>query len=521
MPNPPSITAWREATLGDLLDEATNRWPDRAALKWPTGEGLASLTWTQVSKQSRAGAQLLRSISDGRAPVAVYASNSKSWYLAMWAAALAGRPLVPVNPALTGPELKTVLADSGASTVLAAENYRGQRLVELARGAAGELESVNEVWCIDDWLKNRPTGAQRNDVVRPADSFLIQYTSGTTGVPKGAVLSHRVCLNAAAAMNPALEPTEHEIYCSALPLYHIGALVAHALAMACIGGTYVMLDGFSAGQFLAAAAESGATILGGVPTMYLRMLDESSGGPVPLPRVRVLMVGGADIPESLIARLEEHFAASASVMYGQTEAPAITQTRLSDTASVKATTVGRAMAHRELRIIDATTSRPLPFGQIGEVCVRSPIRMDRYHNRPEATAATIDPDGWLRTGDLGSLGADGLLRIRGRIRDIVVRGGENIYAREVEDAIESHPDVAQAAVVGLADPDWGEIVAAAVVPRVGARPSVSELSQWVAQRLAAYKRPTHWRLVDQLPMTATGKPQKFKIVEAMRVHAGL
>lgn len=510
-----ALIQWREGTIGALLHLAAERWPDRAALQWPTADGLSTLTWSQVQEEATAGAGLLRSVPDCHAPVAIYAPNSHSWYLAMWAAALAGRPLVPINPALTVSELNGLLADSNASTVLAAKSYRGRDLVGLARAAAVELASVNEIWCVDDWALNATPRAERRDDVLPTDTFTIQYTSGTTGAPKGVVLSHRVCLNAAAAMNPVLEPSDHEIYCSALPLHHIGALLAHALAMTCIGGTYVMLDGFNAQEFLATAANSRATILGGVPTMYLRLLDETSQHPVALPQVRVLMIGGADIPEPLIARLEEHFAAAASVMYGQTEAPAITQTRLGDPTSIKATTVGRAMAHREVRIIDTATSQPAAVGEIGEVCVRSPIRMDRYHNRPEATSATIDSDGWLHTGDLGSLDAEDRLRIHGRIRDMVVRGGENIYSREVEDAIESHPDVAQAVVMGLPDSHWGEIVAAAVVPCAGATLNEEVLSDWVSQRLAAYKRPSRWRFVNEVPMTESGKPQKFKIVEAM------
>jgi fatty-acyl-CoA synthase len=509
-----SIAPWREKTIGGLLDDAARRWPDRVALQWPATDGLAALRWGEIRNLASAGAAVLRNTSAPMAPVAVYAPNSFAWYVTMWAAALAGRSLVPITPALTSQELTHVFADSGASTVLAADTYRGRDLLGLARSAATELASVNEVWRLDHWMGGAPPD-DFCDSALPSDEFIIQYTSGTTGAPKGVVLSHQACVNAATAMNPALEPGDHEIYCSPLPLHHIGALLAHALAMACIGGTYVMLDGFSAPDFLAAAAQSGATILGGVPTVYLRLLDESRDHPVPLPKARVLMIGAADIPESLIARLEEHFGAAVSVMYGQTEAPAITQTRLGDSTSVKATTVGRAVDYRELHIVDTATAEPLAAGEVGEICVRTCIRMDRYHNLPEATAAAIDADGWLHTGDLGSLDVDGLLRIKGRIRDMIVRGGENIYSREVEDAIESHPDVAQAVVVGLPDHHWGEIVAAAVVPRSGVIIFDEAVTDWVAQRIAPFKRPSLWRFVTDLPMTEFGKPQKFKIVEAL------
>jgi fatty-acyl-CoA synthase len=316
-------------------------------------------------------------------------------------------------------------------------------------------------------------------------------------------------------MMPGLEPGDDEICCSPLPLHHIGALVAHALALACIAGTYVMLSEFTARQFVDAALRSRATILGGVPTVYLRVLDELPDGQ--FPDVRVLMLGGSSIPPALVSRLEDRFGARVSVMYGQSEAPAISQTRLDDSPSVKATTVGRALPLREIRIADAVTGGVAATGQVGEICVRTPVRMERYLNRPDATTATIDEDGWLHTGDLGSLDDDGLLSFHGRLRDMIVRGGENVYALEVENAIESHPDVAQAVVVGLPDARWGETVAAAVVPRAGAELSEGDLTAVVAQRLAHYKRPTRWTIVEDLPMTASGKPQKFKIVETLMV----
>ncbi len=206
-------------------------------------------------------------------------------------------------------------------------------------------------------------------------------------------------------------------------------------------------------------------------------------------------------------------------MYGQSEAPAITQTGLNDSASVKAHTVGRALQHRELRIVGCATGSTVTAGRIGEICVRTPIRMDGYLNRPDDTRATIDEDGWLHTGDLGSLDPNGRLVFQGRLRDLIVRGGENIYAREVENAIESHPDVVEAAVVGLPDDRWGEIVAAAVVPRSGARLRKEDLNAWVAQRLAHFKRPKVWRVVTELPTTASGKPQKYKIIQSLKAQS--
>lgn len=512
---PPRLTDWREATVGSLLEYAARTWPRRLALRWPTPTGLAALTWHEVWSKARECAALLRECSNAHAPVAIWAPNSAGWYVSLWAAALSGRVLVPINPALTDSEVRIMLAESEASILLAAQRYRGRSLIDIAQAMRSDLPALEDVWDISRWPAKSARAPTADPQILPPDTFTVQYTSGTTGTPKGAVLSHRACVNAACTMIPALEPTDHEIVCSPLPLHHIGALVAHALMLAVIGGTYVMLTDFSAEEFISAASQSHATILGGVPTVYLRVVDEPQLAQVRLPDVRVLMLGGASIPPALVARLEHHFGARVSVMYGQSEAPAITQTRLDDPPSVKANTVGRALPYRELRVVDSSTGEPAAVGMVGEICVRTPVRMDGYLHRPDATAATISGDGWLHTGDLGSLDAAGLLRFHGRLRDMIVRGGENIYAKEVEDAIESHPDVAQAAVVGLADEQWGEIVAAAVLPRGGVSLGSEELNTWVAQRLARFKRPAVWGIVDGLPTTASGKPQKFKIVETL------
>jgi fatty-acyl-CoA synthase len=472
------------------------------------------LTFKQVAERAVALCSMLRADDAPADPVAIYAPNSVGWYVWVWAIALSGQPMIPINPALTARETHELLANSGAGTVIAAREYRGRDLLHVVDGLAGELPAVRRIWDIDQFNAT-DSATMPQPAVHPSDTFVVQYTSGTTGTPKGAVLSHQTCVAAATWMLPALAPVDHEICCSALPLHHIGALIAHVLALACIGGTYVILDGFSAPEFLDAAAASRATQLVGVPTTYLRLLDDPTLAERSLPDVRVLTVGGATIPEALIARLEQRFDAPVSVMYGQTEAPAITQTRLDDPLWVKATTVGRAAPHRKIRIVDTSTGEPLAAGHVGEICVHTAIRMDRYHNMPEATLATIDRDGWLYTGDLGALDEQGRLRFHGRLRDMIVRGGENIYAREVEAAIESHPDVAQAAVVGLPDDEWGEIVAAVVVPCGDRSLDGTRLAAWVGPRLASYKRPVRWHVTDQLPTNAAGKPQKFKLIETL------
>lgn len=514
---PLRVVDWREATVGSLLVDAVRRWPDRIAVQWPADGGLRALTWRQVWQHARQGAVQLNT-SPQRGPVAIYAPNGPGWYIALWAVALSGLPLVPINPALTQRELVDIIESSCATTVLAARDFRGRDLVAVAQSHAVCGLTVAD---IDQWYATAGPATLDGDVdvsdpiAMPADTFVIQYTSGTTGKPKGAVLSHRVCVNAALTMIPGWRCTDDEVCCSALPLHHIGALTAHALAFASIGAQYVLLSSAPPRQFIETAQAAGATMLAGVPTTYLRLLDDPELASISLPNVRVLMIGGASIPAVMIQRIEDRFGARASVMYGQSEAPAITVTDLDDPDWVKAYSVGRTLPMREVRVVDVGTQDPAGCGQVGEIWVRTPIRMDGYHGDPSSTRSAIDENGWLHTGDLGSLDAEGLLYFHGRLRDMIVRGGENIYPREIEAILEDIPDVEQAAVLGLPDPEWGEIVGAAVVLRPGALTSVADLSAWVARRVAPFKRPAVWRIVDELPMTASGKPQKFKIAQVM------
>jgi fatty-acyl-CoA synthase len=285
------------------------------------------------------------------------------------------------------------------------------------------------------------------------------------------------------------------------------------MALASVAGTYVMLTAFDPKVLIDAAAGCGATLIAGVPTVYLGVLDDPQLSERAVPSLRVAMLGGASIAPSLVDRIEKHFDANVAVLYGQSESPAITQTRLDDAPTVKAETIGRPLPGREVRIINTDSGEPARMGEIGELCVRSVTNMSGYLGLPAASAEVIDPDGWLHTGDLCSLDAEGLVRFHGRLRDVILRGGENVYARQVEDAIAALPGVGQVAVLGVPDAKWGEAVAAVVQPVPGATLDLDELRDSVAASLAPFKVPTEWRIMDELPLTASGKIQKFRLRE--------
>jgi fatty-acyl-CoA synthase len=472
------LNQWRAASVGSVLLDGAHVYPDRPALQWMSNSELASLTYRELSMAAATGA---RTMGDphSRQPVAVWAPNCVAWYVLFWAAALAGRPLVPLNPSLTATEAGALIADSGATMVLVSASYRGRGLLDELRSVCGATSVLD----LDDWLDGiladtvGRAATTAADTVAPSEPFLIQYTSGTTGSPKGAILSNQACLNAARTIAARVRPTDHEKCCSPMPLHHVGGCLALALAPATMGGTFVMVADFSAEAFVEAAVRSGATLLGGVPTLYLRMMESPELASAAMLALRTLLLGGASIPPSLVTKMEEHFGVGVLVMYGQSEAPAISATRLDDSAVVKAQTVGRPLLHREIRIVDAVGGAELGVDEVGEIWVRTAVRMDGYLNRPEETSATLDPQGWVHTGDLGSLDVDGRLHFCGRLKEMIVRGGENIYAREVEIAIESDADVSQVAVIGLPDERWGEIVAAAVVVRPDAAVDVAGLGK--------------------------------------------
>lgn len=511
------LQRWWPATFGDVLRAAARDHPDRPALQWLDGAALREFTWSRLLELAGAGARALTGTGTDRTPVAVWGPNSPGWYVLLCAAGLAGRPLAPINPQLTDAEVKIQLSDCAATDLIVSEELWGR-----ARAIADTVPQDIRAQRLFSWfadISRAMTAVGSVSVLgypQPEDTFLIQYTSGTTGTPKGAVLSHQACVNAARTMAAHLRTLDHEIWCSPLPLHHVGGSIALGLAPACIAGTYVMVTDFTPESFVAASANSRATLMGGVPTLFLRILGDKELASVELADLRTVIVGGASIDPQLVERLERHFGVGAAVFYGQSEAPVITATDLGDSAEVKATTLGRALPHRELRIVDPDAGRAVAVGTVGEVWVRTPIRMTEYLNRPEQTAQTVDSNGWLHTGDLGSLDDQGRLHFHGRLKDMIVRGGENIYAFEVENAITAHPAVQQCAVVGIPDEHWGETVAAMVIPVAGATLTVRDLDDHVAGMLARFKRPVRWLIGDTLPMTASGKPQKFRIVEQLR-----
>ena len=511
--------------MGDLLREAAREVPDRVALVagLPGDDPPRQWTYAELLEDAeRAARGLLVRVKSGE-HVAVWAPNLPEWVVLELAAALAGVVLVTVNPAFRPAELRYVLRQSRAAAIFLVPEFRGNRMAESLEEVRPELEHLRETVLFDDWDAFLASGdpARVLPDVRPDDVVQIQYTSGTTGFPKGALLRHRGVVNNARLTAQRWEIGGGDVWVNPLPLFHTGGCVLAVLGALNARATQVPVLAFDPKLVLDLVEREGATVLGAVPTMLIALLEQPEFAARDLSSLRVVASGGSSVPADLVRRFERELGVRFGIVFGQTESsPVITQTRLDDSPEDKADTIGQPLPQTEVKIADPATGDPLRVGEVGEICTRGYLVMAGYFDLPEATAEAIDEDGWLHTGDLGSMDERGYLRITGRLKDLIIRGGENIYPREIEDALFEHPAVAEAAVVGLPDAKWGELVAAFVRPSTREPPSEDELRSYLRERLAPHKTPERWIFVDDFPLTASGKVQKFLLRERLLAPAG-
>ncbi|MGD9602349.1 MAG: AMP-binding protein [Gammaproteobacteria bacterium] len=511
-----------ETTCGDVLRAAAARDPERIALVDADPDPARRRRWTYaalLADAERTARALLAHCRPGE-HVAVWGANCPEWIIVQYGLALAGLVLVTINPASRTAELAYVLRQSRARGIFHQREHRGLDMRAAVADAcrdAGVAPAL--VACLDDlpaWSAAADP-AQALPVVQPRDPCMIQYTSGTTGKAKGALLNHYSITNNARLMALIKGLDADTVNLAVAPLFHTAGCVANVLGMAQIGATLLLPAGFDADLMLDLVAQERVTYGFGVPTMLIAMLEAQARRPRDLSSLKVLFSGATIVPIEVVRRVEREFGVTLIIGYGQTEtSPAITHTRLDDDARDKSETIGRPLPQIEVRIVDPATGATLPVDQPGELCTRGFLVMMGYFEMPEATAATIDVEGWLHTGDLCTMDARGYCRITGRLKDLIIRGGENVYPREIEEVLYTHPAVAEAAVIGVPDDYWGEQVAAVVTFRRGARAAGDALREHVAARLARHKVPGRWYALDALPATTSGKIQKFRLVEMQR-----
>lgn len=494
-------------SVGDALRAAAGTFPERRALAWANDGEAAWLTYAALlAEAERVACWLLARATPGDR-IAIWSRNSVEWVLLEHGCALAGMVVASWNPAWTDFECEHARDLTTPALVVAGCDTRGVSLLERARRIGG----AERVFPLED-LRGLARDAAPCTLPRPAasDLFLIQFTSGTTGRAKGAALSHRAALNSALIRAWAAGADETDVWVNSSPLNHVGGAITMVLTALVTAGCYVVMNRFDAGEQLRLMKLFGATRTGGVPTTLLSILEHPDweAGSI---RLRSLGAGGAQVPRQLTERLMREFAAPVTSIYGQSECPIVAAPRGDEGPALLGETVGRPLPHTELKICALGTGETLRRGEVGEICVRGPVVMDGYYRMPEATAATIDADGFLHTGDLGALDAQGFLRVQGRAREVIIRGGENIYPAEVEEALLQHPGVGSVAVVGVPDERWGQLVGAAVLPRADCSLTAEELEAHAATRLAHFKVPRRWVLVDALPLTPSGKVRKVEV----------
>ncbi|MHB8593162.1 MAG: class I adenylate-forming enzyme family protein [Acidimicrobiales bacterium] len=483
-----------------LVEGVTGASPGR---RWTYAEMLA--------EAERAAGALVSRLAPGER-LAVYAPSIPESLLLTYAAAMAELVLVPVNPALRSSELAHVLGQSGAAGVFLVPEFRGQDLVATLSAVRLGLPALREVVDFGQWEEfcaSAPSGASPpSGDPGPDDVAQIIYTSGTTGAPKGALLTHRGLTNAARLGALRFGMRAGDVYVHTMPLFHVGGQVV-SFQICQQQATAVLLPAFDAGLVLELVEAERATLTCGVPTMFLAMTEHPDFSRRDLSSLRAVSSGGAVVPVDLVRHIEATLDVRFAIVFGQTEACGfISQTELDDADEDKAATLGRPLPAVEVRVVD-DEGAVVATGDVGELEIRGPNVMAGYHDLPDDTAQALAPDGWLRTGDLVSMDDRGVLRMMGRRKDMIVRGGENIFPAEIEEVLRLHADVAQVAVVGVPDRRWGEVPVAVVRRAPGTRPSAADLEAFLRPRLAPFKVPRRWVVVDDLPLTASGKVQKF------------
>lgn len=514
-----------ELSTGDLLREAAGDAGDQTALievappgtPSPAGAERTDRRWTYrqlLADAEQCGHWLLTRFAPGER-ITVWAPNIPEWIILQYGAALAGVIVVTANPALRAAELRYVLEQSRSAGLFHTAGFRGSDMTAIAREATAGLPELRATFCFEDWQDTVRTHQADGSLpaVRPSDPAQIQYTSGTTGFPKGALLHHRGLVTNARFMIDRTQLPDRGAMVSAMPLFHTAGCAMGVLGSAHQRAAYVLCQLFDPVLVLTAAQNHHADLLAGVPTMLIAMLSHPEFDQFDLSRLSRVLSGGSPVPPELVHRVERRFGVRFTTVYGQTElSPVVTQTSPDDSPDDKATTVGRPLPQLEIAVRDPVTGDTVPIGRQGEICARGYQRMLGYFDMPERTAETIDADGWLHTGDLGTMDDRGYLRITGRLKDMIIRGGENIYATEIEQVLFTHPGIRDVTVLGLPDPTWGEIVAAVLVPaHPGQIPAVAELHQFCRAHLAPHKTPTRWFHTADLPLTGSGKIQKFRL----------
>jgi len=505
-------------TIGAMLRASAARAPGQPALKSLGYDGAVLRTWTygELLHDTERLARALAARHAEGARIAAYANNVPEWVLLELACGLAGVTLVTVNPAYQKRELKYVLEQSRSEAIYYVADFRGNPMQAIADTVCDEISAIRHRILLTDHaalFAGEDEGKLRDP--KPSDPVQIQYTSGTTGFPKGALLHHNgLVLNGIETMKRAgLQPGDTFVH--NMPLFHTTGCAILVLGGLGIGATMLLAPMFDPDMIVKVIARERTTFILGVPTMLVALIESVQKSGADVSSITRIMSGGAMVPPELCRKARAVFGAPIQIVYGQTEtSPVLTQAWYEDSEEDLTQTIGQPAPFTELSIRDPATGKVVPIGAQGEICARAYSVMLGYNDNPSATAQTIDAEGWLHTGDLGRMDARGYVKITGRVKEMIIRGGENLFPAEIENALLEHEAISEIAIVGIPDEKWGEQVACFMRGNAGPRPTNAELRTFIRERLSPQKTPAYWIWVDEWPLTGSGKIQRFKLAEA-------
>jgi fatty-acyl-CoA synthase len=519
-------------TIGENLRRIVEQHGDREALV-VRQQGYRA-TYRELWAQTGRAARGLMARGVGRGDrVGIWAPNRFEWVIVQYATARLGAILVNVNPAYKTAELEYALNQSGVSLLVLSRGFRDADYVEMLGAVRSRCPELHEALVLEDgWealLRDADQVSERDLAERESalqfdDPINIQYTSGTTGFPKGATLSHHSILNNGFFIGERLAYTERDRVCIPVPFYHCFGMVLGNLACTTHGACIVVpAEAFDPLAALETVQEERCTSLYGVPTMFIAELEHPEFGRFDLSSLRTGIMAGSPCPVEVMKKVQTAMnMPQVTICYGMTEtSPVSTQSRTDDPLAKRVGTVGPVHPHVEIKVVDPVSGGIVPRGEPGELCSRGYLVMLGYWRNDEATREAIDAGRWMHTGDLATMDDDGYLNIVGRIKDMIIRGGENIYPREVEEYLHGHPDVSDVQVVGVPSERYGEEVMAWIRLREGAAATGDDLDAYCRGRIATYKIPRYWKFVDGFPMTVTGKVQKFRMREVAVEELGL
>ena len=544
-----------EETIGQNLEQVVARFPFHDALIEAApvpGADARRWSYTKMNDDVDRLARALLALGVAKGDrVGIWSPNCAEWTLLQYATAKAGAILVNVNPAYRSHELEFVVKQNGMRMLVTAPSDRGSDYVGMARQALAGCPELRElVFLPDSGADGLDAGVPQSDAeltyaellkraddvghsglkarmaeLDPYDPINLQYTSGTTGFPKGATLTHHNILNNGFSIGELLGYTEHDRVVIPVPFYHcFGMVIGNLNALSHGAATIIPGRGFTPGAALEAVQDFGGTSLYGVPTMFIAELALPDFGSYDLSTLRTGVMAGSPCPIEMMNRvISEMNMKDVAICYGMTEtSPVSTMTRAGDTLQQRTETVGRTMPRLESQIVDPGSGEVLERGEIGELCTRGYAVMKGYWNQPDKTAEAIDADGWMHTGDLARMDDNGYVVIEGRIKDMVIRGGENIYPREIEEFLYTHPAIQDVQVIGVPDPKYGEELMACIILKPGAEPlDAAAVADFCRGRLAHYKIPRYVDVRDDFPMTVSGKIRKVEMREEAVARLGL